>query len=148
MLNQLLNRWLRPAKPPRRHAVQNRWQASVNPPAPHRGDSFLQTLMRWIPGETDAWAATSDTRPAGELPVMRERFLVKLDDIHSDDVEGVLTRIRRSRSLSDLWHLRPAVFNLVARAHDQAEAEVRMACLNRLFATRPDLSVPTRNTWH
>nr|WP_316639514.1 hypothetical protein [uncultured Roseateles sp.] len=152
MLNHLLTRWLRPAAlATREHAGRGRWQASVNPPALYRGDSFFQTLMRWIPGETDAWDASGNTRHARtaiELPTVRARFIAQLDDIHRDDVEALLARIRRSRSLRDLWHLRPAVYNMVARALDQTEAEHRMNRLNQLFPAQAGAARAGRKTRH
>lgn len=140
MLNHLLTRWLRPATlNTRDHAGRGRWQTRINPPALHRGDSLFQTLLRWIPGETDAWDAAGPSRRlpgTDELPLVRARFVAQLDDIHGTDVEALLARIKRSRSLRDLWHLRPALYMIVARSHDQAEAERRMHRLNPLFPAR------------
>lgn len=152
MLNRILTRWLRPSAPPTgERTYLGRWQASINPPALYRGDSFFQTLMRWMPGETDAWDAIGHGRSIGahdELPVLRARFIAQLDDIHRDDVEALLARIRRSRSLRDLWHLRPALYNMVARALDQTEAEHRMNCLNQLFPARAGAAKPGRRVRH
>jgi len=152
MLNRILTRWLRPAAPPpRERAGLGRWQASINPPALYRADSFFQTLLRWMPGETDAWDAIGNSRNVGahdELPMMRARFIAQLDDIHRDDVETLLARIKRSRSPRDLWHLRPAVYTMVARALDQTEAEHRMNCLNRLFPSRAGAAQAGRKTRH
>ncbi|TDP64315.1 hypothetical protein [Roseateles toxinivorans] len=152
MLNRLLTRWLRPTAPPTRERADiGRWQASINPPSLYRGDSFFQTLLRWMPGETDAWDAIGHSRGIGahdELPVMRARFIAQLDDIHRDDVEALLARIKRSRSLRDLWHLRPAVYNMVARAHDQGEAELRMHGINQMFPARPGAGRSGRRIRH
>jgi len=117
----------------------------------YRGDSFFQTLMRWMPGEADAWDAVSKARGVGaqdELPMMRARFIAQLDDIHRDDVEALLARIRRSRSLGDLWHLRPALYNMVARAHNQGEAELRMHGINQMFPAGPGARRAGRKTRH
>jgi hypothetical protein len=45
-------------------------------------------------------------------------------------------RIRRAKSMRELWHLRVDVFSLVALHHSQSEAEDRLAWLNRRFPTR------------
>ena len=51
-----------------------------------------------------------------------------------------LDRIAVTRSLHELWHLRGEVFDLVSLRHDQAEAERRLADLDRHFAKRSPLA--------
>jgi len=66
----------------------------------------------------------------------RGEFLAMLADLHGGDVLQLRERIQRARSLRELWHLRTDVFRVVAVQHDQAEAEDRLAWLNRYFPTR------------
>ena len=52
------------------------------------------------------------------------------------DAGDLVHRVEQARSLREFWHLRADVFHLVALQHSQAEAEHRMADLNRHFPTR------------
>ena len=45
-------------------------------------------------------------------------------------------RIGRAQSLRELWHLRIDVFTFVSLHLDQAEADDRLAWINRHFPTR------------
>lgn len=133
---QLISRWIHPMLGSRPQVPFSPHLTSINPPALRHSDSLMQTLLRWIPGESDAWGAGTSARSPRQqasLAAVRKEFEAALDDIHSDDIDELLKRVRKSRSLRDLWHLRGAVFNVMARAHTQAEAEHRMARLNQRF---------------
>lgn len=69
-----------------------------------------------------------------ELPRVRDAFLACLDDVSGDEVNELHRRIGHARSLRELWHLRTTMFGLLARLHSQAEAEQRVAGLNRHFS--------------
>ena len=75
---------------------------------------------------------------AGAVPFegVRYEFARSLSDIRTEQARDAVSRIRSTRSLHDLWHLRLEVFNHVARQHDQTEATRRLAVLNRHFPTR------------
>jgi hypothetical protein len=51
-------------------------------------------------------------------------------------VQRLQDRIERARSLRELWHLRPELYGTVARILTQADAERRLATLNRHFPVR------------
>ena len=106
-------------------------------------NSWREHLGRWI---DTAWpgllastrAADSSKRMLGPVPLegVRHEFTQSLVDIRTAPARAMLYRIDEVRSLHELWHLRPEVFNLVSRHHDQAEAASRLARLNRHFPTR------------
>jgi len=73
---------------------------------------------------------------AAPLEAVRRDFARSLRDLAAENTSTTLNGIRSARSLHELWHLRPAVFNLVARHRDQSEADRRLALLNRHFPTR------------
>ncbi len=74
--------------------------------------------------------------PPQRLPAVRADFLATLADIADDDAEALRERIERCRSLRELWHARSEIYRVVGVAHSQAEAETRVALLNRHFPTR------------
>ncbi len=74
--------------------------------------------------------------PLNRLPGVRIDFLTMLADIECEDAEALRSRIGLCRSLRELWHVRAEMFRLVGVAHSQAEADHRLAQLNRHFPTR------------
>ena len=119
----------------------------ICPPAIKRrsadDDSWREQLGRWIdtawPGLLAATrVADSSKLMRGPVPLegVRHEFTQSLVDIRTAPARSMLYRIDEVRSLHELWHLRPEVFNLVSRHHDQAEAASRLARLNRHFPTR------------
>ena len=82
--------------------------------------------------------ADSSKAIVGAVPFegVRYEFASSLSDIRNESARDAVIRIRSARSLHELWHLRPEVFNHVARQHDQTEATRRLALLNRHFPTR------------
>lgn len=67
------------------------------------------------------------------LQDIRLEFLAALRDLPPLASRGLEARIRVSRSLRELWHLRPEVFKLVALHRDQHAAQTRLDRLNRHF---------------
>lgn len=63
-------------------------------------------------------------------------FAQALWDLQSYEANGVREKVQESHSLLDLWHLRPAVFQVIARHRGEAQALERMACINRYFDVR------------
>jgi hypothetical protein len=113
--------------------TSSRLRQEVRPPSlRHSPSSGWQRLMFWLlaPAPLDA------APPLDRLPAVRDEFADCLDDTWGDDACELSTRIERAHSLRDLWHLRADLYNLVARQHSQAEAEQRLARLNRHFPTR------------
>ncbi len=74
------------------------------------------------------------------LAAARLDFADALFDVHTDAGGAALDRIAATRSLHDLWHVRGEVFDLVSLRHDQAEAERRVADLDRHFTRRSALA--------
>jgi hypothetical protein len=118
MLN-LLTRWTRS-----RPFVPTAPAPGTRPP-----DSLLQSLLRWLPGENTPWHARAED-PA-LLPLLRREFERCLGGV--DAPEELVRSIQRARRVDDFWHLRGWLYTEVARAHDQREAEMRLAGLNRHF---------------
>ena len=103
-----------------------RCRTAVCPPSSSFGaDSRWRQLTRWL-------------RPDGEgaSEGARQAFEEALRGLPGDEAEKLRTRVRRSPGLQELWHLRSAVFGLVARHSSQLEAQRRMATLDRHFPSR------------
>lgn len=90
-------------------------------------DRLLRRALPWLP---------ATARPVNRLLLVRDEFLDTLADLSGPPVERLLGSIERARSLRELWHLRSSVYGQVAVALSQAEAERRLASLNRHFPTR------------
>lgn len=88
-------------------------------------------LLRWLHIPVAAWPRL-DRRTAAA----RSDFFDALADLAGADAALLAKRLERTRSLRELWHLRAVLYNLVATQHNQAEAEARLARMNRHFPTR------------
>lgn len=105
----------------------------VRPPSlRHAPGSTWQRLVFWLlaPAPYDA------APPLNRMPAVRTDFLATLADIDSDGADALRHRIASSRSLRELWHLRPEVYGVVGLVFDQSEADRRLALLARHFPTR------------
>lgn len=80
---------------------------------------------------SDAPTPTATLAPMAQL---RAAFLEALDDV--DTAQDVRDLITRARSPRELWHLRTAVYTLIATQHTEAQAQQRMDALNRHFPLR------------
>lgn len=98
-------------------------------------DSLWQTLRRLIPVETGTAAAPlpSINTPSNRLPAACADFEACLSGLDEASAARLRQQIRRSRSLSELWHLRGGLFTALARAHSQSEAQQRLAQLSTHF---------------
>ncbi len=67
---------------------------------------------------------------------VRQGFELALRDLPGDEAEKLRVRVRSAPGLRELWHLRSAVFGLVARHGSEREAQRRLAVLDRHFPTR------------
>ena len=126
-------------------ARRQRKKTNLRPPThtPTRSAHWRQQLGHWI---DSAWPsllgatrqADSSKLVLGAAPLARVRadFATSLIDIDTLPASHAQLRIARAASLHELWHVRAEVFDLVSRHHDQAEAERRLARLNRHFPTR------------
>lgn len=95
-------------------------------------EPFLRRWWRLVRTGDDHAVEPAFTR----LLAVRQEFAGTLDDIDSQHAQFVQHRVLHCRSMLELWHLRSELFYLIARAHDEAEAERRIAPLNRHFPTR------------
>jgi hypothetical protein len=123
----------------------DRLHVAVCPPV-DRGAASTNGLWRWLRAGWRDSSLTVQPRPsrapAGVAPLwaVRLEFMRALHGIQTQPASHLLDRIGRARSLRDLWHLRPDLFELVAHHRDQAEAHARLARLNRHFPTRAPAS--------
>lgn len=89
--------------------------------------------------------APLDLRPAPRSDKLRRaqrHFARELADVPAVQSGFALAAIWRAASLHDLWHLRAQVFDIVARHHDQRQADERLARLDAHFPARPTRSRP------
>lgn len=107
------------------------WQASTG---------WRGTLRRWL--NTQLHRLPEPARPVNRLALVKDEFLGQLGDMNHPQASLLAERIGRARSLRELWHLRSAMYNLLARTHSQHEAEERLAQLNRHFPTRATRTPP------
>ena len=146
MLSGLL---LRTSRPAGRLAACGR--VEVCPPSLQPGNTLASSgwrsgLRDWLSTGWSASVSAAQGHSAGHagrsraaeshLCAVRGEFLSTLDDVGSRDVVLLRHRIGIAHSLRDLWHLRAQVFELVALGFNQAEAQQRLARLNRHFPTR------------
>lgn len=129
--NFLLNRWARTNPSPIEGPSSLRFE--VRPPSLRQApDSLLRRIWFWLAAPAPQEAAP----PTNRLPSVRDEFQAALFDVRASAAADLQHRIRLARSLRELWHLRADVYRLVAVQHSQAEAEARLAELNRHFPTR------------
>jgi hypothetical protein len=125
----LLTRW------GRRSTLQDpsSFRVEVCPPSLRQAPaSMWQRLLFWLlaPAPQDA------APPQSRLPAVRREFNAVLADIRSHEAQQLRYRIDQAHSLRELWHLRAETYRVVGLAHSQAQAEERLAQLNRHFPTR------------
>lgn len=118
---------------------------SVRPPALQpwlNSDSGLGSLpgSSWLDSRPDALGENARSRLVSmrpsritPLPNIRNEFLSSLQDLPGQACVDLENRIRSSRSLRELWHLRSELFKLIAIHRDQGSAQERLARLNRHF---------------
>ena len=129
----LLHRWIRSAPATTLLGGPSSLRAEVRPPSlRHAPESLLSRIWCWLAAPAPQELAP----PINRLPAVREEFEAALFDVTADDTRDLLNRIKLARSLRELWHLRADVYRHVAVRHSQAEAEARLALLNRHFPTR------------
>lgn len=70
---------------------------------------------------------------ARRLRRLRGAFHEALAPLHSQAVNELQMAVGRARSLHELWYLRAALYDALARELDQSEAERRLSGIDRLF---------------
>lgn len=112
--------------------LSSRIRPEVCPPStfePQPG--ALTRWLRWL-----APASAGNDAAARRLQDVRDEFAYALAGIGTQHASFLQHRIRHARSLRDLWQLRPEIYGVIAVAYSEAEAERRIAELNRFFPTR------------
>lgn len=112
------------------------WRMAIQPPASPQieetGDDCIAEsiwpVLRQRPGPS--------SRPASPLERARRDFCAAMRDLHGDAVQDLRLRAGYSPSLRELWHLRSELYQLIAFHLDQAEADRRLAQVNRHFPAR------------
>lgn len=105
---------------------------------PRAAGSTLEALWRWLDA---GWTQSPISRVARKsLRRVGPEFIDSVADIPGPRCAELQRRIRSAQSLHDLWHLRSDIFALVSHEHDQAQAQERLARLNRHFPTRASRS--------
>lgn len=102
----------------------------VRPPAlwgAHR-ESVWASLLGWLRNEPQPLPERVRT-----IDATRSDFLQAMADLDSAPANGLRHRVNEARSLRELWHLRTELYGLVARHISQAQAEQRLARINRHF---------------
>ena len=97
-------------------------------PNPHRGGSAWSRIAHTL-----GWREAAPVS-ATELHFAREAFAACLSDLPVIDARALHPLLGHARTLAELWHLRPELYRRLALHHSQAEAERRLATLNRWFA--------------
>jgi hypothetical protein len=107
----------------------------VRPPALiGEAEPMARRALRWLGQGGPLGGRRND--PATQLRAIREEFGATLDDVTTQQAGFLQHRVRHARSMRELWHLRPEIFNVIAVYHSQSEAHARLARLNRHFPTR------------
>ena len=104
--------------------------AAVRPHAPrceHR-ESMWHSFLGWL-------RETHPDQPdhVRVIDAARTDFQHAMADLCSAEANGLRQRVAVARSLRELWHLRTELYGLVARHLSQAQAEQRLALVNRHF---------------
>lgn len=89
-----------------------------------------ESLRLWLSGKA----------PVDPLPVTRQDFLAALDGLGGRGAQDLRLRGEHAHSMRELWHLRAELYNLIARQLSQAEAEHRLAQVNRHFTAQTTAS--------
>lgn len=117
----------------RRPALAGATRLEVCPPALfNEPEPAWKRLVHWLRSPAPLEASAGQDR----LTAVQQEFTQSLVDIGTRSAFDLRERMRHARSLRELWHLRPELFDLIARHHNQPEAARRLAQLNRHFPTR------------
>lgn len=123
-LSQLLS------SPPRTDVRGRRLRGEVKPPSLRcEPTSGWERMKYWVLAPSPLDAAP----PLTFLPGVRQDFLASLAQTDGADAEKLTIRIERARSLRELWHLRAALFGLLACQLSQSEAQRRLRALDHHF---------------
>jgi hypothetical protein len=142
MVNKTRSRWAasdspataastRPTGP---SSQQSQGPRGSTPGSTRSGDSFLRTLLRLWPQESEP--APQQNQDMRALRTAFRAVLTDLARINPSRTDELLRHILSSRNPTDLLHLRASIFTELARAFSQSEAERRLAGLNVHFQSK------------
>jgi hypothetical protein len=104
---------------------------------------FSKSEPQWRRWMTSAWHWLWDDEDLEEHPrvmqglnQVKTEFLSVVWDLQSYAATHTREAITQARSLRELWHLRAAVFNVIATHRGQIEAYRRLESLNQHFPVR------------
>ena len=117
--------------PPERLYRASRWRGGLRDWLNTGWDISRPAALDALPSR----ASTRQTAPSA-IADLRLAFAEALDDIDAEAAQSMRDRIARARSPRELWHLRTAVYTLIATQHSESQAQLRMATLNRHFPLR------------
>jgi len=103
----------------------------VCPPA-----CFEEAQPIWRGWAQEQWQKWQGGRTKKGFLAAQSDFEQAVWDLQSYEANDVREKVQNSHSLLDLWHLRPAVFQVIARHRGEAQALERMAGINRYFHVR------------
>ena len=70
-------------------------------------------------------------RPAAvDMPTLRTLCACLLEDVPDGQSASMLAKLSTMRRASDLWHVRSALFNVIARYHGEQVAKDRLLALD------------------
>ncbi len=115
--------------PPERLYRATRWRVGLRDWLNTGWDTSRPAPLEALPSR----AAAPSSAPMAEL---RQAFTAALHDIDADISQAVRGQIARARAPRELWHLRTAVYTLIATQHNESQAQLRMNTLNRHFPLR------------
>jgi hypothetical protein len=72
----------------------------------------------------------ASSRSLPDAQALREQCCALLTDVPASDRRSMLERLERLRRADDVWHLRTAMFDTIARAHGETVARHRLAALD------------------
>lgn len=126
LIQRLLRRRRRGATP----STLSPSRIEVRPPALWgQAEPIWLALWHWL--REDPAAPVPRLRT---LELARADFSAALQDLNTHpDAADLAQRAGHARSLRELWHLRAELYGVIARHLNQAEADRRLACVNRHF---------------
>jgi hypothetical protein len=72
----------------------------------------------------------ASSRALPDAHALREQCCALMTDVPVSDRKAMLQRLERLRRADDVWHLRTALFDTIARAHGETVARHRLATLD------------------
>lgn len=98
--------------------------------------TLWQRVTDWLAGDPWAPSEPAALSPRAALPAAQEALVRELADIQTLEAHRLVLRIRAAHNRAELLHLRSALFELVARVRDQADAMARLERLAPHFPLR------------